>query len=72
VAVRIERVEGNKAAPPIPIMPLMAISIVVDLDKAAPREKQPKIIRPPWRKFFRLIRSPREPIVSKNPAKANT
>ena len=72
VAVRIERVDGIIAAAPIPIKARMAMSIFVDLDKAAPREKQPKTVRPIWRNLLRPNLSPSEPMVRSKPANTTT
>jgi hypothetical protein len=67
----MDNVEGIKAAPASPIAPRIAMSMLVELDKAPPREKSAKEMRPIWSVIFLPIRSPMDPNVRSEEAKTN-
>ena len=69
VLVRIDRVEGIMAAPPIPMKALAAISRSAVPEKADTAEPAAKMASPAMNTHLRPRRSPRLPATRSNPAK---
>ena len=61
--IKMDNVDGMIKAPAIPNTARQMISIIVEMDKAAPSEPNPKSARPISKRRFRPKRSPRVPVV---------
>ena len=66
-----ESVDGARVAPAMPSSARLAISISALVENAARTDTAPNVAAPTRRTFRRPIRSPRVPIVIRNPATMN-
>jgi hypothetical protein len=64
----MDRVDGARVAPAMPSRPRDAMSISALLENAASIEAEPKAAAPIRSSLLRPIRSPKVPIVIRNPA----